>query len=108
METISWEEFEKVAIRVGTIISVDEFPEARKPAYKIQVDFGKEIGIRKTSAQIKSLYQKEELIGKQILGVVNFPKKQIGPVMSEFLLTGCQDEQGNVVIATLERNVSEW
>lgn len=105
MEPITWNDFVKVAIHAGTIIAVEEFPEARKPAYKIKVDFGPEIGIKKTSAQVKALYQPEELIGKQILGVMNFPTKQIGPVMSEFLLTGCADEHGDIVISTMERAV---
>ncbi len=97
METITWADFEKVELRVGTILQVLEFPEARKPAYKVQVDFGP-YGVKWTSAQITKLYIKEELIGKQILGVVNFPKKQIGPFISEFLLTGVADKNGDIVI----------
>ena len=87
-ELISWDDFQKVDLRCGTVIKVEDFPEARNPAYKIWVDFGLEIGVKKTSAQVTQLYQKDDLIGKQILGVVNFPKKQIGPFVSEFLLTG--------------------
>ncbi len=105
MDTISWNDFEKVELRVGTVINVEEFPEARKPAWKITADFGKEIGIRKTSAQITVHYSPENLIGRQIVGVVNFPPKQIGPVRSEFLLTGFPDENGDVVIAVPERPV---
>ena len=105
MELISWSDFEKVHICAGTILSVDEFPEARKPAYIVRVDFGKEIGIKKTSAQITDAYDVDELVGKQILGVVNFPSKQIGPIKSEFLLTGCTNVSGAVIISTLERAV---
>ena len=105
MDTISWNDFEKVELRVGTVVNVEEFPEARKPAWKITVDFGKEIGIRRTSAQITVHYGPEDLVGRQIVGVVNFPPKQIGPVRSEFLLTGFPDERGDVVIAVPERPV---
>lgn len=101
---ISWDDFEKVDLRVGTIVEVMDFPEAKKPAYKVHVDFG-ELGIKISSAQITAHYTKEDLLGKQIVGVVNFPKKQIGKFMSEFLLTGFHDENGNVVITTTERNV---
>jgi len=97
METISWDEFEKVELRVGTIIQVDPFPEARVPAYKLVVDFGEEIGTRKSSAQITNLYAMEELVGKQVVGVVNFPPKQIGPVRSECLVTGFYREDGVVL-----------
>lgn len=105
MEEITWNDFEKVGLFAGTIIAVEQFPEARKPAYKIQVDFGDKIGIKKTSAQVTELYLPSDLVGKQILGVVNFPVKQIGPMQSEFLLTGCSDENGAIVISTLERTV---
>jgi tRNA-binding protein len=104
METISWSDFAKVLLAVGTIVQVDDFPEAKKPAYKIEADFG-EFGIKKTSAQITDLYSKEELIGKQIIGVINFPAKQIGPFLSEFLLTGFYREDGKVVIAVPEQAV---
>ena len=102
---ITWAEFEAVDMRAGTIVAVEEFPEARKPAYKITVDFGPEIGVRKTSAQVKTIYTRDELLGRQVMGVVNFPPKQIGPVKSEFLLTGFYREDGAVVLAVPERPV---
>ena len=85
MQPIDWNDFEKVELRVGTIIAVDEFPEARKPAYKLHIDFGEDIGLRKSSAQVTDLYNREALIGSQIVAVVNFPAKQIGPMRSECL-----------------------
>lgn len=102
---ISWEDFEKVELKVGTVVKAEEFPEARRPAYKVWVDFGGELGIKKSSAQITVHYTPEELVGKQIVAVVNFPPKQIGPIKSEFLLTGFFDENGAVVIAKPERPV---
>ena len=105
MKEITWDEFEQVELRAGTITAVEDFPEARKPAYKITVDFGSEIGLKRTSAQITNLYEKDELVGKQIVGVVNFPAKQIGPVRSEFLLTGFFNENKEVVVAVPERTV---
>jgi len=104
MEEISWNDFEKVELRVGTIIEAFEYPEARKPAYKIKVDFG-ELGIKMSSAQITKHYTLENLIGRQIIGVVNFPKKQIGKFMSEFLVTGFADENGDIVLSSIERKV---
>lgn len=95
---LSWEEFEKVDMRVGTILEVNDFPEARKPAYQLQIDFGEQIGVLKTSAQITKRYTKEELIGKQIVAVVNFPKKQIGKFMSECLVLGAVGDEGGVVL----------
>jgi tRNA-binding protein len=102
---ITWSEFEAVELRVGTIIRAEEYPEARKPAYKLWVDFGAEIGVKQSSAQITTHYTREELVGKQIVGVVNFPPKQIGKFMSEFLCTGFYREDGSVVLAIPERDV---
>jgi len=104
METITWHDFEKVELRAGTILEVADFPQARKPAYKVKVDFG-EFGIKQTSAQITRHYTKEELIGKQITGVINFPAKQIANFMSEFLLTGFADENGDIVLANIDKPV---
>lgn len=104
MEEISWNDFERVELRAGTILEVFDFAEARKPAYKIKVDFG-EFGIRTSSAQVTVHYSKEELLGRQIVGVINFPKKQIGKFMSEFLVTGFADAQGAIVLTTIERKV---
>lgn len=97
METISWNDFEKVELRVGTIVKVEPFPEARVPAYKLLVDFGESVGTRKSSAQITNLYNPEDLVGKQVVGVVNFPPKQIGPMRSECLVTGFYREDGVVL-----------
>ena len=97
---ISWDDFEKVELRIGTIIEAEDFPEARKPAYKLKVDFGPEVGVRKSSAQLTELYDKEALKGKQVLAVTNFPPKQIGPFVSECLITGVQTEAGAVALVT--------
>ena len=105
MKTIQWNDFEQVELRIGSIVDVQEFPQARKPAYKVTADFGEQIGILKASAQITDLYTPEDLLGKQIVGVVNFPAKQIGPFMSQFLLTGFVQKDGAVVIAQPERPV---
>lgn len=105
MDLIDWNEFLKVELRIGTVIEVLEFPEARKPAWKLRIDFGPEIGVKMSSAQITALYAKDDLIGRQVLGVVNFPVKQIGPFRSEVLVTGFHDEQGRVVLAMPERTV---
>ncbi len=105
MITISWEEFEKVELRVGTIVDVQDFPEARNPAYIVKADFGQDIGIKKASAQITDLYTKEALVGKQIVGVLNFPPKQIGPMRSEFLVTGFVQDSGEVVLAIPDKDV---
>ena len=102
---ISWTDFEKEDLRIGTILAVNDFPEASKPAYQLSIDFGKEIGIRKSSAQITAHYTKEELIEKQIVAVINFPKKQIGKFMSECLVTGFADENGDIVLTAVERKV---
>lgn len=101
--TIEWSDFQKVMLCAGTVVRVEEFPEARKPAWKLWVDFGPH-GVRKTSAQVRSLYSAEDLVGRQIVGVVNFPPKQVGPFRSEFLLTGFHTDEG-VVITTVERPV---
>jgi tRNA-binding protein len=104
MKEITWSEFEAVDLRVGTVIEVSEFPEAKKPAYKVTVDFG-EFGIKTTSAQITVNYTPESLIGKQIVGVINFPPKQIGPFVSEFLLTGFHIADGSVIVTTTDKQV---
>jgi tRNA-binding protein len=105
METIDWEDFAKVELRVGRVVDAIAFPEARKPAYVLHVDFGAEIGIRKSSAQLTALYSPGELVGKLVVAVVNFPKKQIGPLMSECLVTGFHDEEGAVVLCVPDRDV---
>lgn len=102
---ITYDDFAKVDIRVGKIIKVEDFPEARKPAYKLEIDFGEEIGIKKSSAQIVKHYTKDELLGKLVMGVVNFPEKQIGPFMSECLTLGVPDENGDVVLLSPTKDV---
>jgi|UniRef100_UPI00404A3046 tRNA-binding protein len=104
MEEISWSDFEKVSLKVGTILDVLDFPEARKPAFKLKVDFG-EYGIKWSSAQITKHYSKDDLIGRQVVGVLNFPKKQIANFISEFLVTGFSDQDGHIVLAAVERQV---
>jgi tRNA-binding protein len=103
--TITWADFEKVDIRTGTIVEAVPFPEARKPAYKLKIDFGEKIGVKKSSAQITKHYQADELIGRQVLAVVNFPPRQIGPFMSEVLTLGLPDEAGEVVLAAIDKKV---
>lgn len=102
---ITYEDFTKVDIRTGTIIAVDDFPEARKPAYKLTIDFGADIGIKKSSAQITTHYTKVDLIGKQVMAVVNFPLKQIGPFMSEVLTLGFTDENNDIVLTMPTQSV---
>lgn len=103
--TISYDDFARVDIRVGTVVKVDPFPEARKPAYKLQVDFGGDIGVKKSSAQLVANYKPEDVLGRQVMAVVNFAPRQIGPFMSEVLVLGFPDEKGNVVLAAVERPV---
>ncbi|HXW96500.1 MAG TPA: tRNA-binding protein [Gemmatimonadales bacterium] len=104
MDAISWQDFERVELRVGTIVGVDDFPEARKPAWKLTVDFGP-LGVKRSSAQITTLYRREDLLGRQVLAVLNFAPKQIGPFRSEVLVTGFTREDGAIVLAEPERGV---
>ncbi len=99
MDLIEWGDFSRVELRVGTVISAEVFKEARRPAYILHVDFGPELGVKKSSAQVTDLYNAEGLVGRQVVAVVNFPKKQIGPLMSECLVTGFHREDGAVVLA---------
>ena len=105
MQQIAWDDFIKVELRVGRVLSAEPFPQARKPAYILQVDFGTELGVRKSSAQITGLYQPEELVGRLVVAVLNFPDKQIGPLMSECLVTGFHDTDGNVALCVPDRDV---
>lgn len=105
MKEISWPDFEKIELRVGTIVEVADFPKARKPAYQLTIDFGQEIGIRRSSAQITVHYDKEALIGRQVIAVVNFPQKQIADFMSECLVTGFADENGDIVLTAVDRPI---
>lgn len=102
---LSWAEFERVDLRVGTIVEAHPFPQARKPAYQLLVDLGPELGLKKSSAQITALYTPETLVGRQVLCVVNFPPKQIGPIRSEVLVTGVPDEEGRIVLAAVDVKV---
>jgi tRNA-binding protein len=105
MQEISWDDFMKVELRVGRVVRAKLFPEARKPAYVLHVDFGEALGVRKSSAQITHLYQPEELVGKLVVAVVNFPRKQIGPLMSECLVTGFPNEKGEVALCVPDKAV---
>ena len=104
-DQITFDDFMKVDIRVGTVVRTEPFPEARKPAYKLFIDFGPEIGEKKSSAQITVHYTMEELVGRQVMAVTNFPPRQIGPFMSEVLTLGYADENGDIVLAAIERSV---
>ena len=105
MEEISWNDFMKVELRVGRVLQAEVFKEARKPAYKLLVDFGPELGQRKSSAQITAHYQPEDLVGRLVVAVVNFPKKQIGPLMSECLVTGFHNADGDVALCVPDKDV---
>lgn len=105
MERIDWSDFTKVQLRVGRVISAQPFPQARKPAYILQVDFGPELGIKKSSAQITDLYTPDTLVGRLVVAVVNFPKKQIGPIQSECLVTGFHNAEGQVALCVPDQDV---
>ncbi len=105
MQTIEWKDFEKVELRVGKVIEAEIFKEARKPAYILHVDFGDKIGIKKSSVQITEMYTIDDLVGRLVVGVVNFPKKQIGPLMSECLITGFHNGAGEVVLCIPDKDV---
>jgi tRNA-binding protein len=105
MPEIGWEDFIKVELRVGRVLSAEPFAQARKPAFVLHVDFGPEIGVRKSSAQVTALYAPEDLVGRLVVGVVNLPKKQIGPLMSECLVTGFHDAEGRVALCVPDRDV---
>lgn len=105
MDTITWQDFERVELRVGTILEVNDFPEARKPAYKLLIDFGEAVGLRKSSAQITDLYSRESLLGRRVIAVVNFAPRQVGPFISECLVTGFANSDGAIVLAVPDEDV---
>jgi len=105
IDTISWADFEKVDLRVGTILDAQDFPKAKKPAYQLKLDFGDEIGILQSSAQITVHYSRAELIGKQVVAVINFPKKQIANFFSECLVTGFPDENGDIILTSVDKKL---
>jgi len=105
METITWDDFSRVELRVGRVIAAEAFPQARKPAYKLQVDFGPDIGVKRSSAQITQRYTPQDLVGRLVVAVVNFPAKQIGPLMSECLVTGFHDADGHVALCVPDAEV---
>ncbi len=107
MDEVRFEEFARLALVVGTVKSVSECPEIRKPAYRIEVDFGPAFGLKKTVSQVKDLYSVDELLGRQVLGLVNIPAKQVGPAVSEFLLTGFYRDDGSVVLAVPDKPVPD-
>ncbi|WP_439102401.1 tRNA-binding protein [Congregibacter sp.] len=105
LKEIAWSDFESVELRVGRVVSAEPFEAARNPAYILQVDFGEAIGVKKSSAQITGLYALEDLVGKLVVGVINFPRKQIGPIMSECLITGFHNEEGQVALCVPDSDV---
>jgi tRNA-binding protein len=105
--TIAFDDFLKVDVRAGTVRSADPFPEARKPAFKLTIDFGPEIGVRRSSAQITALYEEDELVGRQVIAVVNFPPRQIGPFMSEVLVLGVSDAEGRIILLAPDHPVPD-
>ncbi len=105
MNQVTYEDYTKIGLKVGRVIAVDDFPEARRPAFKLTIDFGPEVGIKRSSAQVTANYTKEDLLGRQVIGVVNFPPKQIGPFFSEVLTLGFDDENGEIILAGPDKDV---
>ena len=106
-QTIAFDDFAKVDVRIGTVLAAEAFPEARKPAYKLSIDFGPDIGVKRSSAQVTVHYRLDQLVGRRIAAVVNFPPRQIGPFMSQVLCLGFPDADGEVVLATVDRDVPD-
>jgi tRNA-binding protein len=104
--TLSWADFQKVDMRVGIVTSARDFPEARRPAYRLEIDFGPELGVKRSSAQITRHYRAADLVGRRVIGVVNFPPKQVGPFVSEVLVLGAYDEHGEVVLLAVDQAVA--